>query len=123
MTEPVSNDDRAPSQPVVTADPTPLGGLHKDVLAVAAELAGPQSALAERDGGAGAGGRPGRGAITLERPPRADLGDYSTNAALLLARILDAAPREVAERLGRALQGRLGVNLERFEVAGPGFLN
>ena len=28
-----------------------------------------------------------RGSITLERPPRADFGDYSTNAALLLAPI------------------------------------
>ncbi len=107
----------------MTADPTPLGGLHEAVLAVVAELAGPQSELADRDGGTGAAGRSGRGAITLERPPRADLGDYSTNAALLLARDLDAAPREVAESLGGALQGRLGPNLERFEVAGPGFLN
>ena len=41
-----------------------------------------------------------RGAITLERPPRADFGDYSTNAALLLAPRLGAPPREVAERLG-----------------------
>ncbi len=32
-------------------------------------------------------------------------------------------PREVAERLGGALQERLGASLERFEVAGPGFLN
>jgi arginyl-tRNA synthetase len=32
-------------------------------------------------------------------------------------------PREVAERLGASLQARLGASLERFEVAGPGFLN
>jgi len=123
MTEPVSHDDRAPSQPVVTADATPLGGLHEAVLAAAAELSGPGPGPSDQGPAAAVGGRPGRGAITLERPPRAELGDYSTNAALLLARALDAAPREVAERLGGVLQGRLGSHLERFEVAGPGFLN
>ena len=65
----------------------------------------------------------GRGAITLERPPRADFGDYSTNAALLLAPRLGAAPREVAERLGDELARLLGAQLERFEIAGPGFVN
>jgi arginyl-tRNA synthetase len=82
--------------------------LRETVLALAGELAG----------GAGA-----RQAITLERPPRADFGDYSTNAALLLAPAAGVAPRELAERLGEALAGRLGERLARFEVAGPGFLN
>ncbi len=36
---------------------------------------------------------------------------------------LGVPPRELAERLGGALQARLGASLERFEVAGPGFLN
>jgi len=67
-------------------------------------------------------GRPPRG-ISLERPPRADFGDYSTNAALLLAPLLGSPPREVAERVGRALGERLGEDLDRFEVAGPGFVN
>jgi arginyl-tRNA synthetase len=61
--------------------------------------------------------------IALERPPRADFGDYSTNAALLLASAAGTPPREFAERLGEALSERLGDQLERFEVAGPGFLN
>jgi arginyl-tRNA synthetase len=78
------------------------------VLALAGELAG----------GAGA-----RQAITLERPPRADFGDYSTNAALLLAPAANVPPRELAQRLGEALAARLGAQLQRFEVAGPGFLN
>jgi arginyl-tRNA synthetase len=63
------------------------------------------------------------GAITLERPPRTDFGDYSTNAALLLAPAAGAAPREVAQSLGEDLALRLGGDLERFEIAGPGFLN
>jgi arginyl-tRNA synthetase len=61
--------------------------------------------------------------IALERPPRAELGDYSTNAALLLAPALGRPPREVAQELGTELARRLGGSLERFEVAGPGFLN
>ena len=60
---------------------------------------------------------------TLERPKQADHGDYATNAALVLAPLLKAPPREVAERLGGALRDRLGEALERVEVAGPGFLN
>jgi len=60
---------------------------------------------------------------TLERPKQADHGDYATNAALVLAPLLKAPPREVAERLGGALRDRLGEDLERVEVAGPGFLN
>jgi arginyl-tRNA synthetase len=70
-----------------------------------------------------AGGADVHQAITLERPPRADFGDYSTNAALLLAPVAGAAPRELAGQLGEALAVRLGDQLQRFEVAGPGFLN
>ena len=62
-------------------------------------------------------------APTLERPKKAGFGDFSTNAAMLLAPSLKAPPREIAERLGAALTERLGDRLERVEVAGPGFLN
>src|ERR1039458_9691246 len=91
--------------------PTPLDGLREAVLAAAGELAG------EPSGKTGA-----RGGIVLERPPRADFGDYSANAALLLAPVLGAPPREVAERLGQELERRLGARLEGFEGGGPGFL-
>ncbi len=47
-------------------------------------------------------------APTLERPPRAELGDYSTNAAMLAAPLLGAPPREVAERLSTGIGERLG---------------
>jgi arginyl-tRNA synthetase len=59
----------------------------------------------------------------LDRPPRPDFGDYSTNAAMLLAPSLGETPRAVAERLGDELGDRLGAAVERVEVAGPGFLN
>jgi arginyl-tRNA synthetase len=81
------------------------------VLAAAEDLAGVAS------------GSGGRTPITLERPRRAEFGDYSTNAALLMAPGAGVPPRELAQRLGSALQARLGAALERFEVAGPGFVN
>jgi arginyl-tRNA synthetase len=100
MTEPATDDDRAP-----------LERLRRTVLAAAQELAG------------GTNVEGGRTPITLERPRRAEFGDYSTNAALLIAPGAGVPPRELAERLGAALQARLGASLERFEVAGPGFVN
>ena len=63
------------------------------------------------------------GAAKLDRPPRPDFGDYSTNAAMLLAPTLGEPPRAIAERLGEALGERLGAAVEQVEIAGPGFLN
>jgi arginyl-tRNA synthetase len=60
---------------------------------------------------------------TLERPPKPELGDYSTNAAMLLAPARGQPPREIAERLCEELGARLGPSAERIEVAGPGFVN
>ncbi len=59
----------------------------------------------------------------LERPKREGQGDYSTNAAMLLAPVLGAPPRVIAERIGSELSELLGERLTRTEVAGPGFLN
>jgi arginyl-tRNA synthetase len=100
MTESPTHDDQASPE-----------RLRLTVLAAVADLAG----------GSTANG--GRAAITLERPRRAEFGDYSTNAALLMAAGVGVPPRELAERLGSALQERLGASLERFEIAGPGFVN
>jgi arginyl-tRNA synthetase len=75
---------------------------------------------------AAATGLRGDGAVELprlSRPPRADFGDYSTNAAMLLAPALGEQPRAIAERLGDSLGTRLGAAVEKVEVAGPGFLN
>ncbi len=59
----------------------------------------------------------------LERPKRQGQGDYSTNAAMLLAPVLGAPPREIAGRVASELRAILGEDLVRTEVAGPGFLN
>ncbi len=100
MTDPAPDDDACPA-----GEPAPCGARGRG---------------GARGWRAGAGGRT---PITLERPRRAEFGDYSTNAALLLAPGAGVPPRELAERLGGALQARLGASLERFEVAGPGFVN
>jgi arginyl-tRNA synthetase len=70
-------------------------------------------------------GEPSDPRPTLERPPKPELGDYSSNAAMLLARHLSDDPRTVAERLRGELEANaeLAPNLERIEVAGPGFVN
>ncbi|HKF82644.1 MAG TPA: arginine--tRNA ligase, partial [Solirubrobacterales bacterium] len=62
---------------------------------------------------------------TLERPPKPELGDYSSNAAMLLAGALGDNPRAVAERLRAELEADSGLapDLGRIEVAGPGFVN
>jgi len=62
---------------------------------------------------------------TLERPPKPELGDYSSNAAMLLAGTLGDNPRAVAERLRGELEAdaTLAADLQRIEVAGPGFVN
>jgi arginyl-tRNA synthetase len=62
---------------------------------------------------------------SLDRPPKPELGDYSSNAAMLLAAPLGDNPRAVAERLQVELERELGASgsLDRVEVAGPGFVN
>jgi len=128
MSEPAPSGQRAPSKRTVAATARPLEDLRAAVLAVAEELTmaaadgAPAAAGAEPASGTAAKGG-ARAAISLERPPRAEFGDYSTNAALLLAPGLGEPPRDLAARLGTALQGRLGASLERYEVAGPGFVN
>jgi arginyl-tRNA synthetase len=122
MGDPITTDQQArDGLPDESAEISP-GGLRAVVIEAAAALLGAAGDGRQGDPGeafsAGA-----RGGITLERPPRADFGDYSTNAALLLAPRLRRPPREVAEQLGAQLIERLGASLERFDVAGPGFVN
>ncbi|MGO9495833.1 MAG: arginine--tRNA ligase [Solirubrobacteraceae bacterium] len=88
---------------------------------------GPLSELATAVESAAAAVRGSAGAPpvppTLDRPRHKGQGDYSTNAAMLLAPVLGSSPRVIAEQLRAELIGLLGDDLERAEVAGPGFLN
>jgi arginyl-tRNA synthetase len=59
--------------------------------------------------------------IALERPSDAAHGDYATNAAMRLAGVRRQAPREIAEQL--AEQATALPQVERAEIAGPGFVN
>jgi arginyl-tRNA synthetase len=128
MTEPFASDDQAlRGRSAGDRSLTPLDSLRQAVLGAAGELIDGRPQDAGTPGQDTAATAPPkasvRDSITLERPRRAEFGDYSTNAALVLAPALGASPREVAVRLGGALQERLGASLDRFEVAGPGFLN
>jgi len=86
----------------------PLRELFDSVVAAAAAVRGGAQSLP---------------ALKLERARHEGRGDYSTNAAMLLAPSLDAPPRVIAERISAELGSILGDGLERAEVAGPGFLN
>jgi arginyl-tRNA synthetase len=88
---------------------TPLGDLRQALDAAAATVAGAAGPLRTRP--------------TLERPKQSGFGDYATNAAMVLAPVVKAPPRDVAQRVGDELEGLLGAALARVEVAGPGFLN
>ena len=61
--------------------------------------------------------------VQLVRPARLEHGDWSTNAALVVAKAAGRPPREIAADLAAAL-GSAGIEeVEGVEVAGPGFVN
>jgi arginyl-tRNA synthetase len=57
----------------------------------------------------------------LEVPPRRELGDLSSPAAMQLARVLKRNPRAIAEELAGALPKREGVR--DVQIQGAGFVN
>ena len=65
----------------------------------------------------------GDSGVTVERlAPTANpaFGDYQSNHAMRIAKVVGQPPRVVAERIQRALEGEPA--LAKVEVAGPGFL-
>jgi arginyl-tRNA synthetase len=97
------------------------GGRAAGVVPGPAPVQALERALAEAAGSVrGNGEAP---AASLERPPRAEFGDYSSNVAMLIAPALGSSPREVAARIQQEVMDRLRDTVERVEVAGPGFLN
>jgi arginyl-tRNA synthetase len=59
--------------------------------------------------------------VSLEIPPRRELGDLAWPGALPLAKVLRRAPRQIAETVAEKAAWPAGVS--RVEIAGPGFLN
>ncbi|MFE5409989.1 arginine--tRNA ligase [Microbacterium sp. NPDC056569] len=59
--------------------------------------------------------------LPLERPKNRDHGDWASNAALKLAKVVGANPREFAADIAAGLAQVDGV--ADVEVAGPGFIN
>jgi arginyl-tRNA synthetase len=58
----------------------------------------------------------------IEPPRERKFGDYSANVAMLLSGAAKMKPRDLAEALALDLRARAD-QIERVEVAGPGFLN
>ena len=59
--------------------------------------------------------------IHIERPKTLEHGDYSTNIALQLTKILKKNPREIAQLIIEKVG--LDPSIDRLEIAGPGFIN
>lgn len=60
--------------------------------------------------------------IVIEIPKDKSHGDYSTNVAMQLTRILKNNPRKIAEGIMEALD-KDATDIESCEIAGPGFIN
>jgi arginyl-tRNA synthetase len=88
-----------------TADP--VAELRAAVAAAAAELSGNGASTS----------------FSFDRPPKPEFGDYSTNAAMLLAPTMGEQPRAIAEKLGGLVEQKLADEVQKVDVAGPGFLN
>ena len=59
--------------------------------------------------------------LTVEEPPKVEMGDYALPLAFELARTLRKAPRKIAEELVAAIGSVPGFT--GFEVAGAGYIN
>jgi arginyl-tRNA synthetase len=59
--------------------------------------------------------------LTVEEPPKVEMGDYALPIAFELARTLRKAPRKIAEELVAAIGSVPGFT--GFEVAGAGYIN
>src|SRR3989344_4705558 len=65
-----------------------------------------------------------KGAVfSVERQENPEHGDYSSNAALVLAKKDGKNPKEVAAEIKKALGNLVSKWVDKIEIAGPGFLN
>lgn len=61
--------------------------------------------------------------FTLEHPDEMSHGDYATNVALMLSKPLKQAPVVIAKQIVEKLNQNKISDVEKIEVAGPGFIN
>lgn len=61
--------------------------------------------------------------ITLEHPGESKNGDFSTNISLALAKKEGMNPRELAEKIVAELSKNKIKEIEKIDIAGPGFIN
>jgi arginyl-tRNA synthetase len=61
--------------------------------------------------------------INLEHPEEFSNGDYSCNIAMVLAKQVAQNPRELAEKIVAEILRNKSEEIEKVEVAGPGFIN
>ena len=59
---------------------------------------------------------------TVERPQKSEHGDFSTNAAMVLAKTLNTKPRELAAQIIKAVHDPDSI-IDKMDIAGPGFIN
>ena len=62
------------------------------------------------------------GDFSVSVPQNREHGDYAANAAMVWARAFHKAPRAIAEILGAEFNFK-GTYIEKYEIAGPGFIN
>jgi len=62
-------------------------------------------------------------ALNLEHPEEFSHGDYSTNIAMVLAKLVAQNPRELAEKIVTEIIKNKPDQVAKIEIAGPGFIN
>jgi arginyl-tRNA synthetase len=95
----------AKPHPLEPADP--VSGLKEAIAQAICDLWGPEQHIA----------------FSVERPRKTELGDYSTNAAMVLAPRLGQPPRDVGSELAMRLISKLEAVVDDVQCAGPGFVN
>ncbi|HCB34989.1 MAG TPA: arginine--tRNA ligase [Acidimicrobiaceae bacterium] len=99
---------RYPSQPATGQEKSVIQQLLAEAVSKSLAAAGVEIAPAD---------------VRLERPARAEHGDWSTNAALAAAKPAGADPRALARALADSPEVAAVPHVVAVEVAGPGFVN
>lgn len=61
--------------------------------------------------------------VNLEHPEGFEHGDYSANVALVYAKDLKIKPKDLAEKITKEIEKNKPKEIEKIEIAGPGFIN